>query len=114
MSQLRQPGDYLKNNRTGASPPHVHTFTAESNQKVENKFFQKEDSCPRTAREKAVRDSNQESSELDTEKGQLYTVHEREQTYKTTLRKGCQQRTTQEFKQELWHNRWTMKPTRNN
>ena len=39
MSQLRQPGDYLKNNRTGASPPRVHTFTAESNQKVENKFF---------------------------------------------------------------------------
>ena len=25
----------------------------------------------------------------------MYTVHEREQTYKITLRKGCQQRTTQ-------------------
>ena len=35
MSQLRQPGDYLKHNRTGVPPPCVHTFTAESNQKVE-------------------------------------------------------------------------------
>ena len=42
MSQLRQPGDYLKNNRTGASPPHIHTFTVESNQKEENKLFQEE------------------------------------------------------------------------
>ena len=41
MSQLRQPGDYLKHNRTGASPPHVHTFTAEPNQKVEKENFSK-------------------------------------------------------------------------
>ena len=41
MSQLRQPGDYLKDNRTGAGPPRIHMFTAESNQKVENKLFQK-------------------------------------------------------------------------
>ena len=42
MSQLRQPGDYLKNNRTRAGPPRVHTLTAQSNQKVENKHFEKE------------------------------------------------------------------------
>ena len=41
MSQLRQPGDYLKHNRTGASPPHVHMFTVESNQKVEEENLSK-------------------------------------------------------------------------
>ena len=35
-SQLRQPGDYLKYNRTRAPQPRVHTFTAETNQKVGN------------------------------------------------------------------------------
>ena len=44
----------------------------------------------------------------------MYTVHKREWTYKIVLRKGCQQRTTQVFKQELWHNGWTTKPTRSN
>ena len=39
MSQLRQPGDYLKNSRTGASPPRVHTFTVEPNQKQKINFF---------------------------------------------------------------------------
>ena len=55
MSQLRQPGDYLKNNRT--VPPHVHTFTAEKT-RTENKlltdsFLQatKEDSFPQATRE---------------------------------------------------------------
>ena len=49
--------------------------------------------------------SRQQAREFRTRhrKGHLYTVHEREQTYKITLRKGCQQRTTQAFKQELWH-----------
>ena len=41
MSQLRQPGDYLKHNRTGVPPPHAHTFTAESNQKVEKENLPK-------------------------------------------------------------------------
>ena len=41
MSQLRQLGDYLKYNRTGASPPHVHTFRAESNQKVKKENLSK-------------------------------------------------------------------------
>ena len=41
MSQLRQPGDCLKHNRTGASPPHVHTLTAESNQQVEKENLSK-------------------------------------------------------------------------
>ena len=69
MSQLRQPGDYLKNNRTGASPPRVHTFTAESNQKVENKFFfQKKKTVVPEQQERTVQDSKQESPELDTEK----------------------------------------------
>ena len=36
MSQLRQPGDYLKNNRT--VPPCVHTFTAEKT-RTENKLL---------------------------------------------------------------------------
>ena len=113
MSQLRQPGDYVKHNRTGASPPRVHTFTAEPNQKVdkENLPKKKKKTVVSEQRERTVRDSKQESSELDIEKGQLDTVHEREQTYKIMLRKGCQQRTTQEFKQELWHNGWTMRPT---
>ena len=34
MSQLRQPGDYLRYNRKRAPPPRIHTFTAETNQKV--------------------------------------------------------------------------------
>ena len=42
MSELRQKGDYLKHNRTGASPPCLHTFTAESNQKVEKENLSKE------------------------------------------------------------------------
>ena len=75
MSQLRQPRDYPKNNRTGASPPRIHMFTAESNQKVENKLFQEETVVPEQ-RERTVQNSKQESPELDTEKGQLYTVHE--------------------------------------
>ena len=33
MSQLRQPGDYLKYNRAGTLPPCVHMFTAETNEK---------------------------------------------------------------------------------
>ena len=37
MSQLRQPGDYPKNNRTPASTPRVHTFMAEPNQKKNKK-----------------------------------------------------------------------------
>ena len=77
----------------------------ESNQKVEKENSFKKKTVVPEQRERTVRDSKQESSELDTEKGQLYTVHERERTYKITLRKGCQQRTTQVFKQELWHNR---------
>ena len=32
MSQLRQPGDYFKHNRARTLPPHVHTFTTETNQ----------------------------------------------------------------------------------
>ena len=69
MSQLRQPGDYLKHNRTGASPPRVHTFTAESNQKVEKEnLSKKKDTVVPKQRERTVRDSKQESSELDTEK----------------------------------------------
>ena len=43
--------------------------------------------------------SRQQLKEFTTRhrKKKLYTVHEREQTYKNTLRKGCQQKTTQEF-----------------
>ena len=40
MSQLRQPGDYLKYNRAGTLPPHIHTFTAETNEK-KRKFLNK-------------------------------------------------------------------------
>ena len=94
MSQLRQPGDYLKHNRTGASPPHVHTCTAESNQKVEKKFFQKEDSCSQTERENSLRQQARESRTRH-RKGVVHSPQEREQTCKITLRKGCQQRTTQ-------------------
>ena len=68
MSQSRQPGDYLKHNRTGAPPPHVHTFTAESNQKVEEKKKSLKDTVFPKQRERTVQDSKQESSELDTEK----------------------------------------------
>ena len=80
MSQLRQPGDCLKHNRTGASPPCIHTFTAESNQKVKNKNLSKKKrrhSCSQTARENS---SRQQAREFRTRhrKGQLYTVHERE------------------------------------
>ena len=74
MSQLRQPGDYLKHNRTGASPPCVHMFTAESNQKkkVENIFFQREDSCPRTVRENSLR---QQAREFRTRHRKRTVVH---------------------------------------
>ena len=78
MSQLRQPGDYLKHNRTGASPPRIHTFTAESNQKVEKENLSKKKKrvvpepqertvVPKQG-ERTVRDSKQENSEIDTEK----------------------------------------------
>ena len=80
-------------------------YTAEIKQKVENKlFFKKKRTVVSEQRERTVQDSNKRSSQLGAEKGKLYTVHEREQTYKNTLGKGCQQRTTQEFRQELWHN----------
>ena len=88
-------------------------FTAESNQKVEKENLPEKTVVPEQ-QERTVQDSKQQNSELDTEKGQWYTVHEREQTYKIMLRKGCQQRTTQKFRQELWHNGWTTKPTRSN
>ena len=87
MSQLRQSGDYLKHNRTGASPPRIHTFTAESNQKVEKENLRKrEHSCSQTARENSLR---QQAREFRTRnrKGQLYTVHERESRH-TRLRLG--------------------------
>ena len=80
MSQLRQPGDYLKYNRTGAPQPHIHTFTAEPNQKVrkrKRKIFQKKDTVVPKQRERTVRDSKLESSELDTEKDR-YTQSIRE------------------------------------
>ena len=37
MSQLRQPGDYLKYNRVGSLVPRIYTFTAETNQKEKKK-----------------------------------------------------------------------------
>ena len=33
MSQLRQPRDYFKFNRTGTLAPRIHTFTVETNEK---------------------------------------------------------------------------------
>ena len=45
-SQLRQPGDYLKNNRMRASSPRVHMFTVEAKQKLENKHFTKKGQLP--------------------------------------------------------------------
>ena len=36
MHLLRQPGDYLRNNRAKLLPPHVHTFTVQANQRKEN------------------------------------------------------------------------------
>ena len=80
---------------------HVHSRIQS---KVEKENLPKKKTVVPKQRERTVRDNNQESLELNTEKGQLYTVHEREQTYKIMFRKGCQQRTTQEFRQELWHN----------
>ena len=84
MSQLRQPGDYLKNNRTGAAPTRVHTLRAESNQKVKRKTFSKETQLPPNYK--------REQFETATKRVQTYTqkiVHSpraREQTYKNTLR----------------------------
>ena len=54
-SQLRQAGDYLKNNKAKASPPRVHMFTTGLKQKVEIKFFQRENSCLLAARENSSR-----------------------------------------------------------
>ena len=86
MRKLRQPGDYFTHNRTGASPPRIHTFTVESNQKVEKENFSKkkrvvpelrertvvpkpqERTVVPEQRERTVRDSKQENSEIDTEK----------------------------------------------
>ena len=78
MSQLRQPGDYLKHNRTGASPPRIHTFTVESNQKVEKEILSKRRQLfLNSERENS---SRQQAREFRTRhrKGQLYTVHKRE------------------------------------
>ena len=42
MSQLRQPGDYLKHNMARTQQPRVHTFTAETNQKRRKNSSSKE------------------------------------------------------------------------
>ena len=55
-------------------------FTAEYNQKLKKENLPKKKTVVPEQRERIVRESKQESSELDTEKGQLYTVHEREWT----------------------------------
>ena len=44
---------------------HVHTFTVESNQKVENKLFQRDTVVPELRERRTVQDSNQESSDLN-------------------------------------------------
>ena len=63
MSQLRQPGDYLKYNRTRTPPPGVHTFTAETN-KIEEKFLKKE----RTVRTRTADRSDKFSTRYRTDK----------------------------------------------
>ena len=87
MSQLRQPGDYLKYNRTRAPPPRVHMFTAETNQ-IEEKFLKKE----KTARTQTADRSDEFSTRYRTDKvrsrhsqRQLHTNWEKEQTYKLTI-----------------------------
>ena len=87
MSQLRQPGDYLKYNRTRAPPPYVYTFTAETNQ-MEEKFLKKE----RTVRTRTADRSDEFSTRYSTDKvrsqhsqRELHTNYEKEQTYMLTI-----------------------------
>ena len=77
-SQLRQPGDYLKHNRTGASPPHVHMFTAESNQKVEKeKLSKKTELFLNHKREELLMNHKREELFPNHEREELFPNHER-------------------------------------
>ena len=119
MSQLRQPGDYLKYNRTRAPPTCVHTFTVETNQ-IEGKFLKKE----RTVQTPKADRTDEFSTRYRTDEfrsqhsqRQLHLNYEKRtdiqvnhsktviangktscQKRKDTLRWGCQQTTMQAFK----------------
>ena len=86
MSQLRQPGDYLKYNRTRTPPPRIHMFTVETNQ-IEGKFLKKE----RTVQTLTADRTDEFSTRYRTDefrsqhsKIQLHTNYEKEQTDKLT------------------------------
>ena len=69
MSQLRQPGDYLQNNRT--VPPRVHTFTVER-MRMENKLL--------TERRQLSPNYRSEQLSLSYEREQLETATKRVET----------------------------------
>ena len=92
MSQLRQPGDYHKNNRTGASTPRVHMFRAEPNQKQKiNFFFKKKKKKKKTVTSKqrertdensylqAVRENRQKELSPSSGREQFNTVISKQQ-----------------------------------
>ena len=65
MRQLRQPGDYLKNNRARVLPPHIHS----RNQSKEREI----------SHNKLELDIEHERDKACYNRGQLYTNHKREQ-----------------------------------
>ena len=88
MSQLRQPGDYLKYNRTRAPPTRVHMFSVKTNQ-IEGKSLKKE----RTFRTQTADRTDEFSTRYRTDEvrsqhsqRQLHTNYEKEQTYKLTIK----------------------------
>ena len=84
-SQLRQPGDYLKNNRT--VPPCVHMFTVEPNENRKQTLNGK--LSPSYEREQL--ETTTKRVKTDTERN-TYTPQTRTDRRKCAKR-GCQQRT---------------------
>ena len=74
MSQLRQPGDYLKYNRTRTLPSCVCTFTAEANQKKEINQERQNSSDDRGEQFETADSQEPDSAE------ELDNDHEKEQT----------------------------------
>ena len=73
-SQLRQPGDYLKYNKTRTLVPRVHTLMTETNGKKRNKIIKQLNSRRRTQNSKRQREIKMQYYRV-----QLYTDHKRNQ-----------------------------------
>ena len=79
-SQLRQPGDYLKNNRM--APPCIHTFTMEPNEN--RKQTLNGQSSPSYKREQLETATKKAKTRHKKKKKETHTSHEQQRTDKNT------------------------------